>query len=124
MRYLTSISLALVVHVLLSIVVLMALACTATPTPTPTPTPIPRFSDVEVIGAIKQHLRATGHPWCFGISGQSDSLFDVRRDSSNPDRYFVTAPAVEETASWTFIGSLVRVIPTPKLNSYLATIGC
>jgi len=120
MRYLTSISLVLIV--------LMALACTATPTPTPTPTPTatptPRFSDVEVIGAIKQHLRATGHPWCFGISGQSDSLFDVRRDSSNPDRYFVTAPAVEETASWTFIGSLVRVIPTPKSNSYLATIGC
>ena len=32
MRYLSSISLALIVHVLLSIVVLMALACTATPT--------------------------------------------------------------------------------------------
>ena len=31
MRYLTSISLALIVHVLLSTVVLMALACTATP---------------------------------------------------------------------------------------------
>jgi len=31
MRYLSSISLALVGHVLLSIVVLMALACTATP---------------------------------------------------------------------------------------------
>ena len=31
MRYLSSISLALIVHVLLSIVVLMALACTATP---------------------------------------------------------------------------------------------
>ena len=35
MRYLTSISLALVVHVLLSIGVLMVLACTATPAPTP-----------------------------------------------------------------------------------------
>ena len=31
MRYLSSKSLALIVHVLLSIVVLMALACTATP---------------------------------------------------------------------------------------------
>jgi len=31
MRYLSSISLALIVHVLLSIVALMALACTATP---------------------------------------------------------------------------------------------
>ena len=42
MRYLSSISLALIVHVLLSIVVLMALACTATPaTPAPTPLPTP-----------------------------------------------------------------------------------
>jgi len=39
MRYLSSISLALIVHVLLSIGVLMALACTATPAPTPTPVP-------------------------------------------------------------------------------------
>jgi len=31
MRYLSSISLALIAHVMLSIVVLMALACTATP---------------------------------------------------------------------------------------------
>jgi len=37
MRYLSSISLALIVHVLLSIGVLMALACTATPAaPAPT----------------------------------------------------------------------------------------
>ena len=41
MRYLSSISLALIVHVLLSIGILMALACTATPAePTPaTPAP-------------------------------------------------------------------------------------
>jgi len=37
MRYLTSISLALIAHVLLSIVVLMALACTATPAAPATP---------------------------------------------------------------------------------------
>ena len=36
MRYLSSISLALIVHVLLSIGVLMALACTGTPAATPT----------------------------------------------------------------------------------------
>ena len=60
MRYLSTLSLALIVHVLLSIVVLMALACTATPartlaptetqppteTPAPTPTlmPIPTYA--------------------------------------------------------------------------------
>ena len=46
MRYLSSISLALIVHVLLSIGVLMALACTATPetaAPTPTSTQAPRI---------------------------------------------------------------------------------
>ena len=39
MRYLSTLSLALIVHVLLSIGVLMALACTATPAATPTPVP-------------------------------------------------------------------------------------
>ena len=48
MRYLTSISLALIVHVLLSIVVLMALACTAT---TAAPTPV--FTEYEVTELIR-----------------------------------------------------------------------
>ena len=45
MRYLFSISLALIVHVLLSIVVLMALACTAEPAE---PTPSGAFSCMEL----------------------------------------------------------------------------
>ena len=61
MRYLTSISLALVVHVLLSIVVLMALACTATPTPTPTPAG-PMYSEEEAIAVLKEHLQAKPVP--------------------------------------------------------------
>jgi hypothetical protein len=47
MRYLSSISLALIVHVLLSIVVLMALACTATPA-APAPTSSGAFSCMEL----------------------------------------------------------------------------
>ena len=47
MRYLSSISLALIVHVLLSIVVLMALACTATPA-APAPTSSGAFSRMEL----------------------------------------------------------------------------
>ena len=61
MRYLSSISLALVVHVLLSIVVLMALACTATPTATPTPSG-PMYSEEEAIAVLKEHLQAKPLP--------------------------------------------------------------
>jgi len=59
MRYLTSISLALIVHVLLSIVVLMALACTAepatlAPTLAPTATPAPNFSESEILALLRE----------------------------------------------------------------------
>jgi hypothetical protein len=56
MRYLSSISLALIVHVLLSIVVLMALACTATPSVTPTPSG-PIYSEEEAIAILQEHLQ-------------------------------------------------------------------
>ncbi len=56
MRYLTSISLALVVHVLLSIGILMALACTATPATTPTPAG-PMYSEEEAMAILKEHLQ-------------------------------------------------------------------
>jgi hypothetical protein len=53
MRYLSTLSLALIVHVLLSIVVLMALACTATPA-----TPAgPMYSEEEAIGILMEHLQ-------------------------------------------------------------------
>ena len=51
MRYLSSISLAIIVHVLLSIVVLMALACTAEPTPTPS------LSTEGAIDIVQTHLK-------------------------------------------------------------------
>ena len=56
MRYLYSISLALIVHVLLSIGILMALACTATPATTPT-TAGPMYSEEEAIAMLKEHLQ-------------------------------------------------------------------
>ena len=59
MRYLSSISLALIVHVLLSIVVLMALACTATPA-TPAPTPdVPKYTDTEVLQVLENWAKST-----------------------------------------------------------------
>ena len=61
MRYLSSISLALIVHVLLSIVGLMILACTATPTATPTPSG-PMYSKAEAIAVLQAHLQAKPFP--------------------------------------------------------------
>ena len=58
MHFLSSRSLALILHVLLSIFVLMALACTAMPTATPTPVG-PMYSEEEAIAVVKKHLKAT-----------------------------------------------------------------
>jgi hypothetical protein len=60
MRYLSSISLALIAHVLLSIVGLMILACTATPAE-PTPSS-PMYSEEEAIAVLKEHLQAKPVP--------------------------------------------------------------
>ncbi len=59
MRYLTSISLALIVHVLLSIVVLMILACASTPAATPSG---PMYSKAEAMAVLKQHLQTKIFP--------------------------------------------------------------
>jgi len=56
MRYLSSISLALIVHVLLSIVGLMILARVSTPAATPTPSG-PMYSEEEAIAVLKEHLQ-------------------------------------------------------------------
>ena len=56
MRYLSTLSLALIVHVLRSIVVLMALACTATPA-TPAPTPdVPLLDEETVVSLVRGHV--------------------------------------------------------------------
>ena len=61
MRYLFSISLALIVHVLLSIVGLMVLACESTPAATPTPSD-PMYSKAEAMVVLKEHLESKMFP--------------------------------------------------------------
>jgi len=86
MRYLSTLSLALIVHVLLSIVVLMALACTATPTATPTPTG-PMYSEEEAIAMLKEHLQAKpvpipGYPFrCFSYIGGESATWSAKYDN-------------------------------------------
>ena len=57
MRYLTCITLA--------VVVLMALACTAEPTPTPTPpgTPLPKFHSGDASDLVVAHLKTIQGDW-------------------------------------------------------------
>jgi hypothetical protein len=103
MRYLSTISLALIV--------LMALACTATPV-APTAVPPPAYSDAD-FGAVKGFLHGAGMESRCGnyarvVNGETAQ---VRRDTSNPDKYYVTVPR-HPHFSWTFIGSLGKVIST------------
>ena len=104
MRYLSSISLA--------IIVLMALACTATPA-TPAPPAAPAYLDAEVLGAVKGFLHGAGMESRCGLYARvvNGETAQVRRDTSNPDKYYVTVPSRPDF-SWTFIGSLGKVIST------------
>ena len=77
----------------------------------PTAAPPPAYSDAEIVGALKGHLTANGmEDYCqqYGKLYFTDEA-SVRRDTSNPDKYFVTAG---DEGSWTFIASLAKVIST------------
>ena len=76
MRYLSSISLALIVHVLLSIGILMALACTATP------------GGSEL---LREHL-ATAKSYCdLGEYHNAKEYYDqaIKLDPNNPEIYLM-----------------------------------
>ena len=110
MRYLSSISLA--------VVVLMALACTATPVAPPPPA----YSDAEVIGAVKGYLRSPGmDDFCKGLSHDFYNWV-ARQDPSNPDKYLVSAN--NGYLTYTFIGSLGKVISTNDGIHLPAIMGC
>ena len=103
MRYLTSISLALIVHVLLSIGILMALACTATPAPTPTPSG-PMYSEEEAIAVLKEHLQnkpvpIPGHPlMCFQFVNGNSVNWSAKYDNEG-HRWDISA----KTSIWSQI---------------------
>ena len=91
MRYLSTLSLALIVHVLLSILVLMALACTATPAATPTPSG-PMYSEEEAIAVLKANLQAKT-PARIRSSGRVSCLMAIDGDS-------VTWSAKHDDSRW------------------------
>ena len=104
MRYLSTISLALIVHVLLSIVGLMILACTATPTATPTPSG-PMYSEAEAIAVLQAHLQAKPLPipgvppgvTCFTQIGSA--TWDASYDD-NGRIWNITATREADGGSW------------------------
>ena len=100
----------LILITLVALVVGLMVACSSEPAP-PTNTPPPAFSDEEVIGAVKGHLLGPGmEPYCEAYSRRGYlNAATVRQDPSNPDKYLVTGGM---GGTWTFIGSLAKVIPT------------
>ena len=126
MRYLSSISLALIVHVLLSIVVLMALACTATPA-APTAVPPPAYSDAEIIAAVKTHLTAGGkHEWCSQVA-RNAKHWTVEQSEENPNNFLVeslTGGSRTGMSTWTVILPALRVLQTSPPNTGSGFNGC
>ena len=76
--------------------------------------PLPSaFSDDEVLGAVRGYLTAPGmDDMCKWHGGRLIHTANVRQDQSNRDKYLVTTP--DPNVSWTFIGSLAKVISTSK----------
>jgi hypothetical protein len=97
-----------------------------TTAPVPVATPPPAYSDAEVLGAVKEYLATAGRSWCQTYGNYHlVKRATVRRDPSNPDKYFVTTSATGNQStggSWTFIGSLAKVISTS--TGSMGSAGC
>ena len=106
MRYLSTLSLALIVHVLLSIVALMVLACTAAPA-TPAGPMYPREEAIAVLKANLQaktpaRIRPSGRVSCLAAIDGDSVTWSAKYDD-NGHRWNVTArnPASEQyPATW------------------------
>ncbi len=105
MRYLSSISLALIVHVLLSIGVLMALACTATPAG-------PMYSEEEAIAVLKEHLQTKmfpGEPY--------PCLLVIEGRIRNPSNYWVASYDTDGRLWNITVKSRGPSIPSPTMDA-------
>ena len=102
----------LILITLVAVVVGMMVACSSEPAAL-TATPPPAYSDAEVFGAVKGFLHGAGMESRCGLYARvvNGETAQVRRDTSNPDKYYVTVPSRPDF-SWTFIGSLGKVIST------------
>ena len=109
MRYLTSISLALIVHVLLFIVVLMVLACTATPA---TLAPTPNIdATIEARFAQERGVEAT-------VEAKANELV-ADQPTPTPTRTPTPIPTLTATPRPT----PTMLLPTPQKATFISTTG-
>ena len=104
MRYLSSISLALIVHVLLSIVVLMVLACTATPSARTSILGASNYTDAEVLKALEDWSKASDssayvNRSCWASLDMGRKKYTVTQNPSNPSIYWVAGVGPTHTDS-------------------------
>ena len=104
MRYLSSISLALIVHVLLSIVGLMVLACTATPSARTSILGASNYTDAEVLKALEDWSKASDSSAyasrsCWAALDMGRKTYTVTQNPSNPSIYWVAGVGPTHTDS-------------------------
>ena len=116
MRYLSSISLALIVHVLLSIGVLMALACTATPADRSSALHVLDHSDSEVLKVLENWSKATTSNEyvsrsCWAALDMGNKKYTVNQNPDNPHVYWVSGVGPNQTESMLPHGILELTYP-------------
>ena len=104
MRYLSSISLALIVHVLLSIGVLMALACTATSADLSSALRVSDYSHSEVLKVLEDWSKAsTSNEYvsrsCWAALDMGNKKYTVNQNPDNPHVYWVSGVGPNQTES-------------------------
>ena len=104
MRYLSSISLALTAHVLLSIGVLMALACTTTPVERASTFRVSDHSHSEVIKVLEDWSKAsTSNEYvsrsCWAALDMGNREYTVKQNPDTPYIYWVSGAGPTQTES-------------------------
>ena len=104
MRYLSSISLALIVHVLLSICVLMALACTATSADRLSDLRVSDHSDSVVLKVLEDWSKAsTSNEYvsrsCWAALDMGNRQYTVKQNPDTPYIYWVSGAGPTQTES-------------------------
>ena len=104
MRYLASISLALIVHVLLSIGVLTVLACTSTPADRSSAFRVSDHSHSAVLKVLEDWSKAsTSNEYvsrsCWAALDMGNKKYTVNQNPDNPHVYWVSGVGPNQTES-------------------------
>ena len=116
MRYLSSISLALIVHVILSIGVLTALACTATPADRSSVLRVSDHSDSVVLKVLEDWSKAsTSNEYvsrsCWAALDMGEREYTVKQNPDIPYIYWVSGAGPTQTENTLSHGILELTYP-------------